>query len=180
MGKQVEFFMTYEDEGDFLRAVRQLGPLKLIFNTFSDRSRMEVHILRPVGTFGNDANLSLVNDAVDGRIDYEYFSQTASHCINLSESEVIQFNRCKSIDGWLANGRLWYEPSSSHGKKKPGFVKWANSVLRWIRANYREDDRNSFIGPRAFELSTTGKLRLGPPVEPILSLAERRRILGQT
>ncbi len=179
MGKQIRFFMTYGDEKDFLDSVRELGPLSVIFNTFTDESAMEVQSLQPVGISVFNNNLSLVNPTIVGAVKYEFYPSQAYYCIDLAESEVVQFNRCKSVDSWLANGRLWFDEKTSQGKKSAAFSKWANSLLRWIRSHYERDASGLyFVAPKALELSKAGKLQLGPSAEPSLSLEERKRILG--
>ena len=178
MGKQIRFFMTHGDEKEFLASVRELGPLSVIFNTFTDESAMEVQSLQPVGISVYDDNLSLVNPTV-GAIKYEFYPSQTYYCVDLTESEVVQFNRCKSVDSWLANGRLWFEEKTSQGRKSAAFSKWANSLLRWVRRHYEKDGSGLYyVAPQALELLKAGKLQLGPPSEPPLSLEERKRILG--
>ena len=170
--------MTHKDEKSFLDAGRQLGMVKVIYNTFADESKMEVQMLQPVGTTANDTNLSLMNADTESRIEHKFFPGSGNYCVDLAESEVVQFNRCKPIKTWLANGRLWFDENSNRGKKSAVFLKWARALLRWVQANYTKDAVGHFIGPNALELSKAGKLQLGPSVEPILSLEERKRILG--
>ena len=55
MGKQVGFFMTYEDEKNFLTAIEAVAPVKLIYNTFTDESAIEVRSVQPVGIAVYDA-----------------------------------------------------------------------------------------------------------------------------
>lgn len=169
--------MTHEDERRFLVSADNLSPLKIIHNTFADESKMEVLSLQPVDTLGTNANLSLVN-AANMRIQYEFFPSSGNYRVNLVESEVVQFNRCKPIKTWLANGRLWFEEKSRQGKKSAAFSKWANSLLNWVRNNYERHGNQNFVGPNALELARAGKLKLGPPIEPQISLEERKRILG--
>lgn len=170
--------MTYEDEKNFLEAIRQFGAVMLLRNTFSMESEKGIQSLEPVGTTINEANLSVVNVAIGSEIKIEFFSLSRSHCIDLAESEVVQFNRCTAIETWLVNGRLWFDEKSIQGKKSTGFLKWANSILKWIRSNYEQDATGNFIGPHASELSRAGKLQLGPPIKAPISLAERKKILG--
>lgn len=170
--------MTYEDEKDFLEAIRQLGPVKVIYNTFSDESKMEIQSLQPVGTTTNDANLSLVNPTFASSINHEFYPSQSYHCIDLAESEVVQLNRCKSVNAWLTNGRLWFDEKSNAGKKSTDFLKWATSLLKWIQKNYYKDALGQFVAPHALDLAKAGKLQLGPPREPSISLEERNRILG--
>jgi hypothetical protein len=78
----------------------------------------------------------------------------------------------------LSGGRLWFAEQTIYVKKSDAFIKWANSLLKWIRRNYERDARGVYVAPNALELSKAGKLQLGPSDEPELSLEERKRILG--
>lgn len=158
--------MTQEDEINFLDAVRCLGPLKVIYNTFAEVSEMEAQLLQPVGTTASDANLSLLSESVDTKIEHEFFPGPGVHCVNLSESDVVQFNRCKPNGEWLGGGRLWFDERTSLGVKSADFLNWANSLLKWIRTNYHIGTGGFRIGPHALELSNAGKIQLGPPIEP--------------
>jgi hypothetical protein len=178
MGKQISFFMTQADEKDFLDAIRRFGPIKVLRNNFADESKMEVQSPPPVVASPDDANLSLLNPTVVTAPKYEYYPSQAYHHIYLAESEVVQWSRCERVSTWLANGRLWFDENCSNGKKSPEFIKWANALLRWIRKNYQRNAVGGYVAPRALELAKAGKLQLGPPHEPSLSLEERRRILG--
>lgn len=178
MGKQVRFFMAREDEKQFLDAIQQFGRVKLIYNTFSSESQMEVRSLEAAAGAIDAANLSLVNPSLGSAVKQTFYLSQSYHCLDLAESEVVQFERCKPITTWLARGRLWFEEKSSQGKKPADFLKWANSLLKWVQDNYDEDAAGNLVAPRALELSRAGKLQLGPPVDPPVSLEERKRILG--
>jgi len=170
--------MTYQDEKDFLEAIRQLGPAKVICNTFADESKMEIPSLQPVGTIANDTNLSLVNQAIDTTIKHKFYQSQSYHCVDCAESEVVQFNRSKPVNAWLANGRLWFDEKINTGEKSMAFLKWANSLLKWIRKNYHRDKAGHYVGPNALKLSTEGRIRLGPTIESSITLEERKRIFG--
>jgi hypothetical protein len=178
MSKQVTFFMTYEDEKKFLDAIHLLGPVKVIYNTFADELQMEVQSLQAVGTVSHDVNLSLLNPAVGTTIKRTFYPSQSYHCVELAESEVVQFNRCKPVNTWIANGRLWFDEKSNAGKKSAAFINWANSLLKWVRDNYFKNAAGHFIAPHALELLRAGKLQLGPPTESAISIEERKRILG--
>lgn len=163
MGKQITFFMTHEDEKNFLEAIRRLGPVKVIYNTFADESRMEIPFLQPIGTTANDANLSLVNPSIAASIKRQFYQSQSYHCVDLAESEVVQFNRSKSVNTWLANGRLWFDEKSKAGRKSAAFLKWANALLKWVQKNYHRDNTGHYVGPHARQMSNEGRIRLGPP-----------------
>ena len=179
MGKQVRFFMTYEDEKNFLASISRPGHVKLLQRYFADPLEREIESLRPIGNLKGDADLCLVNTTVEVRLKVNSYPEQSRHIIDLAESEAVEFSRCAPFKNWLNDGRLWFDEHTSHGKKSTAFLKWANSLLKWIRSHYEKDDSGLyFIAPDALALSEAGKLQLGPPTEPELSLEERRRILG--
>jgi hypothetical protein len=178
MGKQVNFFMTHEDENVFLTSIGQLAPVRLLLQTFSEPAQRELESFQPVGSLSGDASLCLVNKTLEAHLKVNSYPAQSRHCLDLLESEIVQFHRCEPFKTWLKNGRLWFDEQTSHGKKSPAFLKWANSLLKWIRSNYEKDQHGCFVGPQALELSKAGKLQLGPSAEPKLSVEERKRILG--
>lgn len=87
------------------------------------------------------------------------YPQQSSH-VDLLESEVVQFHRCEPSKTWLTNGRLWFDEQTSHGRKSDAFVKWANSLLKWVRRNYEKDARGFYVAPNALELSKPSHRRV--------------------
>jgi hypothetical protein len=177
MGKQIGFYMTHEDEKNFLGAISKLAPVKLLSSRFSDKSNMEILCLQPVSAVFE--KVYLVNSNLPPRITTRFYSENGIHVIDHRESEVVELVRAGSVTGntWMNNGRLWFEENSSHEKKSEAFIKWANSLLRWIRSHYVKHG-DYWAAPEAVALSERGKLQLGPGSEPTIPLAERRRILG--
>lgn len=162
MGKQIGFFMTHRDEIDFVSAIRQkYGPLEIISNT----SRIEHEPVELIESAKiADSNLSLVRLDDLERVVTSYVTNQSVYCVDLLNSNVVQFNRCIQRNGWLAPGRLWFESVSNHGKKSHDFVKWANSILGWIKKEYaRIDGYSESVGPDAYRRWSSGGLVLGPP-----------------
>jgi hypothetical protein len=135
-------------------------------------------LLYRVGSSPSDDSLCLVNADLASSIEINSYPEQSRQSIDLMESEVVEFTRCAPFKTWLNDGRLWFDEQTSYGKKSAAFLKWANSLPRWIRNNYKRDARGYFIGPHALKLLQAGKLQLGPPTEPELSLEERKHILG--
>ena len=178
MGKQVRFFITLADELAFLSAVQnELGPLIIVANT--SRTEQEVVAsLQPVDS--SNANLSLVRaDDLDDVIS-TYVVEQGVFCVDLFNSKVVQFNRCKPMNGWLVPGRLWFEEKMDRGKKSADFRSWANKLLSWFEKNYsRTSDGLYFLGPEAEKLSASGSLKLGPPRDG-MSPEQMKKALGLT
>jgi hypothetical protein len=193
MGKQVQFYMTYEDEKNFLASISDLAPVRLIYQTFTESSPMELESFPPVGhsggnfhpNFFQNAHLCLVNALLKSPPKVNSYPKHSYRFVDIAESEVVEFARCGPAKGqykpsqtWLSNGRLWFTEQTMDGRKSDGLIKWANSLLKWVRRNYERDAKGNYVAPNALELSKAGKLQLGPSDEPELSLEERKRILG--
>lgn len=193
MGKQVRFYMTHEDEKNFLASISDIAPVRLIYKTFTEPLHMELQSFAPVGHCGGNfhpsyfqnAYLCLVNATLAAPPKVNSSPQHSHRSVDLAESEVVEFTRCKLDKGqykpshtWLSSGRLWFAEQTMDGRKSDAFIKWANSLLKWVRRKYERDARGNYVAPNALELSKAGKLQLGPSDEPELSLEERKRILG--
>lgn len=185
MGKQVQFYMTHEDEKSFLASISDLAPVRLVFKSFVHPSPMELGSFAPVGSHEDDAHLCLANATLGTPPKVNSYPQHSRRYIDLAKSEVAEFTRCELAKGrykpsqtWLSNGRLWFAEQDMGVRKSDAFIKWANSLLKLIRRNYERDARGIYVAPNALELSKAGKLQLGPSQEPELSLEERKRILG--
>ena len=178
MGKQVRFYMTHEDEKYFLASISDLAPVRLVYQMFSDPSHMDLASFAPVGSgdFIN-ANLCLINTTLVTPLKINSYPQQLSQ-VDKTESEVVEFHRCEPFKARLIDGRLWFTEQDMGVRKSDAFIKWANSLLKWVRRNYERDARGIYVAPKALELSKTGKLQLGPSVEPEISLEERKRIFG--
>jgi len=147
--------MTHTDELAFLDALGA-GSISLIYNAFIDPEKMRIVSLDPVGKDPCDANLSILNSSIDCRPLYHFVEKASVYTVDLLESEVIQFNRCVVTKTWLKNGRLWYEEKTRSGSKRRDFVRWADSVLGWIRKSYEVGEDGRYIGPHAREQAKRG------------------------
>lgn len=177
MGKQVQFYMTHEDEKNFLASISDLAPVRLIYKTFTVPLHMELQSFAPVGHCGGNfhpnyfqnAHLCLVNATLGTPPKVNSYPQHSYRFVDPAESEVVEFLRCKLAKGhykpsqtWLSSGRLWFAEQDMGVRKSDAFVKWANSLLKWVRRTYERDARGIYVAPNALELSKAGKLQLGP------------------
>ncbi len=170
MGRQVQFYMTFEDEKQFLSAVSRQGEIRLIHGSFATGRPDEIQPIWSLGSSSDDWALLVASAALPPCIISEFVPTLGIHCIDEAASEVVQFNRCKPVKNWLANGRLWFDVRSGSQPKSPEFVKWADSLLKWIRKNYHRDPDGVYVGPQALELSAEGRLQLGAPMTPSAGL----------
>lgn len=163
MGKQIRFFMTYQDEKELVNNLRQSQDLILIYNNYGKENEKILNDLYPVGHNIYDSFLSLLRSSDLKDLIIKSHPTHNRFSVDTLNSKVIQFRRCKIIDSRLANGRFWFEENDELGKKDTDFIKWANVIFKWIKKNYtKSDDGYEYIGPNALALERKGKLQLGP------------------
>jgi hypothetical protein len=185
MGKQIRFFMEPEDESSFLGDIGSLGPYYVIRTSYSPDAEPVVP-LEDVGRL--EGNLSIYNLALVQPDDMHKIKNRISndnlYHVDLSNSPVIQFNRCRRESSWLRNGRLWFQESlltseNQIERKTPIFCQWARSVLDWVKRRYTYlPEQFAYAGPLAHSRASNIRLQLGPPLVSSLSVEERKRILG--
>jgi hypothetical protein len=157
MGKQVEFYMTKEDEMEFVRYLRGGATVRLMYNSIEGEEEEEVRDVLPLAG-GRASNLSLVNLDVVPEVVF-YPAPLGMRIVNVAESDVVQFNRCESKDGFLLPGRLWFEERALGRTKPEEFKRWARSLLAWIRRAYSRDGDDRFVGPNAETMFRSTGLR---------------------
>lgn len=178
MGTQVSFFMSFEDEQDFLAAVRAQGPFMLVRSSFEGWEATDIRDLQPIEASPLDADLCMLpTESLDSLLVRRSPGRRYS-CIEIGESEVVQFNRCQRGASWLKEGRLWYASRTSQGKKSAAFLAWSRAVFRIINRRYSRDSVGRFVGPGAKKGCTSEGLGLGAPAHSVLSVEERMRVLG--
>lgn len=168
MGKQVNFFMTFEDECAFIGWVKAKTDCILIREVAKNGQVSRIESLVPVADEPSLESALLVRVVDLEDVQMELIPTLKIYSVDALNSPVIQWTRPMMMSNWLASGRLWFEERSNQGKKSEGFRRWANSLLRWLRRNYVPlDDRPYLVGPMAERMAAAGKLKLGPPMEGI-------------
>lgn len=158
MGKQIQFYMTPEDEAAFLTTIKEKCGAQVVYNVFESIDRMLAEPIPALGTnLPYDNNLSLLPDSFRPRLvlhAYQGFSR-----LSLAASECIEFTRSVAVANQYQPGRLWYDPQRENGSpKRIVFLRWADSVFRHIR---RQLSRNPASGNRHCGTVILGKLEQG-------------------
>src|SRR5947199_221329 len=119
MGRQVGFYMTLSDERSFIKTLQAQADVVVALHYFTTPEPTLLDMLPPVGTFAeHDADLVIYNGNVDPKL-RTYSLSGGRYALDLTRSEVIQFNRCiMSPDSELEPGRLWYDHETMQCKPK--------------------------------------------------------------
>ena len=162
VGKQVNFYMTADDEQkfvEFVRSDRHVAVFKSVLPT------MEVTDLVELPRRGEPFWFSLCFWDKDHcpSPSSTYIKQQGHYCINEIESEVIQFHRCGLDEGRLVRGRIWAEMTGWRREdpatiinKSEAFSAWYERLANWIKRHSTRNDRGEFVLPGAARFAEQG------------------------
>lgn len=162
MGKQVSFYMTAQDERDFLGFVWSNGNVAVFKSIQESPHIVELHEMPKQG---EDFwfSMCLWNRDVSPAPKLEYIEQQRYYSVDECESEVIQFHRCGFDDGRLVRGRIWAEMAYWRFDNPPvpvkkglEFVKWYNRLASWIKRHSTRNSVGDYMMPGAVELDKSG------------------------
>lgn len=157
MGKQINFYMTSDDEAAFVAAAQKNSSLQVLPYRSSTSEFKPMNDLPAIGEFGAGM-VWLWNPDISSLPESRWIEQQKHYLIDDSSSEVIQFQRSHSRDQQLFRGRLWAEmigrrrdrPAETF-KKSAEFQKWFESLVRWIKKNYEllDGSATEYVAPGA-------------------------------
>jgi hypothetical protein len=162
MGKQVNFYMTVEDEQkfvQFVRGERNVAIFKSVLPTTEIPNLIE---LPPVGEpfwF----SLCLWNRDESPPPTLTYVEQQRYYSVGKIDSEIIEFDRCVLDQGRLVRGRIWAEMNgwkredpATIIKKSDAFSAWYNRLASWIKRHSTRNDRGQYLMPGAARFAEHG------------------------
>ena len=166
MGKQIGFFMGPEDEKKFIELV--LSQQDLLIRIKLKEGEIDP-VKDPLNT--NDSQLFIVSRQAK-------IIAWDSGFIKGSESDVIEFDRCKRDSNKIKVGRLWME--MKYWDKQEQLItkeKWFNDRFefyrRWLKKKYRiSKNKGYYIGEEAYELYREGKSQMIIPATYIERVVE--------
>lgn len=167
MGKQIRFYMTSEDEGDFLEFVRSTGDVVILPQTTDKEEGEEFSSFGELAGRRLGAGCHLWNRSISSKPTIQYFDvHGGCYCLDSSESEVVNVMRSKKVDQSLSMGRLHIEdkvrrPDGSAVEKSVEFVKWFGELCRWIRRTCPTTFSGACVSSRADALAKGGLELIG-------------------
>ncbi|MFM2093974.1 MAG: hypothetical protein RIS70_1098 [Planctomycetota bacterium] len=139
MGRQVNFYMTADDEREFVEWVRTSGDVAIFKSAQDSVEIIELQEMPPMGEPFWFA-LCLWNKDISPPPTLNYIKPKGWHTVDPFESEVVEFHRCGMDKGRLVRGRIWAEMNGWQRsdpaviiKKSEAFVKWYDRLANWIK-----------------------------------------------
>ena len=161
MGKQIRFYMTIDDEREFMHYVRSTGDVVLISGvSLGPEPETWLYPYQLAGRqFGESCHLW--NRTISPPPKIKFVPQQNYYHLDSLDSEVINIGRSKLTANELSMGRLHIEDrilltdGHLHSKAKI-FLQWYGELTHWIRKTYTKGPWGAFVGTRAAELAQAG------------------------
>jgi hypothetical protein len=165
MGKQVNFYMNAEDEGEFFDFVMKTGEVVLLPRVAASVPFEPVRMPpKPTPEYPPGWPYFLFNRSLSSNL-VTKLGKTSYYLDPLSSS-VIEYSPSILHGSILYPGRIWAEfiylnDANSNIRKEPRFEDWYESIAKWIKARYKqvtytakmtgEEVKLGIAGPSALE-----------------------------
>lgn len=168
MGRQINFYMHPNDEAEFVQ--RRCKDCKFLLTRHPTPEPQWLDEIPAFGHVGRQFSWQHSSKVLLGKPELgpplrARFIKEQGYFIvdsSSSENELVEFSRCELAGGELSSGRLWFNPyfwlppKYEVQPKSAEFVRWANSLLGWIRRHYSRNEFGEYTGPHAKEWAAQG------------------------
>jgi len=142
-----------EDEDEFLDFARSKADVVILPQITDRDGGEEFSSLREslLSEFGGDCHLW--NRSISPKPDYNFVSQQECYCMDFLQSEVVNVIPSQRVGNKITEGRLHIEttillPDNTIAEKSTEFLKWFDSLRRWIKRNFKATHKGARVSPR--------------------------------
>ncbi len=156
------FYMTREDEQEFLEFVQRTGKVVVLPSTSPAKDIQPVKALPEPFSRESWFSLYLHNRDVPGSVVVEYLPQQKYYVINKLEAPVVEFSRSVPDRNIIHPGRIWAQFAYLDKKrmimlpKDPLFKSWYETIALWLRKNYVRIREGQYAGSGARSFTKQG------------------------
>lgn len=167
MGRQVNFYMHPKDEIEFIQ--RRCNDCKFLLTDHPTPEPEWLHKLPDFPDSGiKGCKILIGKPEQTGPLQGQLIKSQGYYDIDAHDYELVEFSRCGLSGGELSEGRLWFDPLSTFvgTPKSAEFVRWATSLLGWIRRHYSREEivYGNYVGAHAKEWADQGGRLVGYPI----------------
>lgn len=158
MGRQVNFYMTREDEEEFVRFVRTTGHIELLPYTSATPVFRPIQSLPDILSDKFAGQCRIFNPDVSSNLVVKFIQTQNHYLIDFERSPVIEFSRSAIKEKTIYRGRIRAEFTYLDTDKmilvpkEAKFSDWYNAVAHRIRNRYKHLKRLIYAGPGAQKL----------------------------
>jgi hypothetical protein len=161
MGKQLRFYMTDDDETEFIEYLRTTGDVAIIPQTSRQEGNEEFS--RFSGLAGRELGeaVHLWNRSISPQPIVEHYPQQGYYCLDFMRSEVVNVMRSKMTERGLSMGRLHIEDKFLNAEgglqsKSAAFETWFAELCSWIKRHSTQAIEGAEVLPGASALIQGG------------------------
>jgi hypothetical protein len=163
--KQVNFFLTVDDQDDLINAFRARVGEFVIIDSIAEGGRLRLLQTAEIKRMGAErlkVYLARPNDVALVRLNH--LQHHPHETVDIVRSPIVEFDRCYHRDHQLRRGRLYmvgaYYDDDVLLKKDDGFLKWANALITTARRRLTKGPESFFyFGRNALELKRSASAR---------------------
>ena len=162
MGKQIQFYMTDQDEDEFIRFAKSNGDVLILPQVSETQLGEAFSSFRDLAGRRLGEGCHLWNRSLSPKPRVDYFPvHGGCYCLDFMQSEVVNVMRSKKLDEQLSKGRLHIEDTvlQSDGTiaaKSAHFMKWFSELSHWIKNSYPSKFSGAFVSSRVESLTLSG------------------------
>ena len=164
MPRQILFYMTREDESDFLEYIRSSGDTIVIPSRSPTSEFAPIDVLPEPSKNEIDRKFWLQNKLVNLPLVTEFVQESGYYVLDGFQSPVVEFIRSMMASRILLPGRLqadmvYFDDDRGDLVPKPAeFRRWFESIENWVRRTYKHLTLLTYMGPGAAKFSVEGGL----------------------
>ena len=164
MGRQVNFYMHPKNEAEFVQ--HRCNDCKSLLTDHPTPEPEWLHKLPDSWIKG--CQVLIGKPGPGGPLRARLIEEQGYFLVDAFNYELVEFTRCGLSGGELSRGRLWFDPLSTFEgiPKSAEFVRWATSLLGWIRHHYSREEAvyGNYVGVHAKEWADQGGRLVGYPI----------------
>ena len=168
MGRQINFYMLQDDIREFEQMIQKKGGIAFVPEQLPDGQIITVNTLtQKYELNGRKVQKTyLVQEHHLENLKIQPIGSSNLWYVDNTSSLAVEFMKSTVIERQIHRGRLYFEagyfePDGQWSAKPEDFVRWADSLIRWIRTHYAKDDRTQFyVGPNTQKMIEAGDYTL--------------------
>jgi len=155
MGRQIGFYMSRDDEIEFIDFIRTTGKVVIVAETSDSKLKEQFQYFYELEGRDYGDGCHLWNQEISLAPTVNYFPEQGYYCIDSMQAEVLNPCRSKMTDLGLSMGRIhvddYYlsEENTTTLPKSQAFLEWYEQICQWIRSRHVSKVNGAYVLPGA-------------------------------
>lgn len=162
MGQRINFYMTRDDEQEFLDFVKGTGKVDVLPYQSGTSNFEPVDGMPEADSEESSRLFWLFNRGVSSNLAIDYDNDRGVYSIDGFKSSAVELARCFTTNNRMNAGWLWVEfttvdsDTMDLGQKEREFKRWYESLANWIRKKYFLTGWLAYAGRGALKFQDEG------------------------